>query len=76
MCGRRMLVGDFTVLVRRSCMLLCLRVLANGVMVLSLMVVMCSGVMMSCDESVFERSGHRFARRKRVKTRIWSFGSD
>ena len=47
MCGRRMLVGNLTVLVRRSCMLLCLRVLANGVMVLSLMVVMCSGVMMS-----------------------------
>jgi hypothetical protein len=47
MCGRRMLVGNFTVLVRRSCMLLCLCVLANGVMVLSLMVVMCSGVMMS-----------------------------
>ena len=34
-------------LVSRSCMLLCLRVLANGVMVLSLMVVMRSGVMMS-----------------------------
>ena len=48
MCGRRMLVGNLTVLVRRSCMLLCLRVFANGVMVLSLMVVMCSGVMMSC----------------------------
>ena len=47
MCGRRMLVGNLTVLVRRSCMLLCLRVLANGVMVLSLMVVMRSGVMMS-----------------------------
>jgi hypothetical protein len=42
-----MLVGDFTVLVRRSCMLLCLRVFANGVMVLGLMVVMRSGVMMS-----------------------------
>src|SRR6266496_4590077 len=27
------------------------------------------------DDSVFERSGHRFARRKRVKTRTWSFGS-
>src|SRR5882672_11494128 len=26
--------------------------------------------------SVFKRSGHRFAWRKRVKTRIWSFGSD
>jgi hypothetical protein len=46
MCGRRMLVGSFTVLVRRSCMLLCLRVLANGVVVLGLMMVMCSGVMM------------------------------
>jgi hypothetical protein len=47
MCRRRMLVGNLTVLVRRSCMLLCLGVLANGVMVLSLMMVMCSGVMMS-----------------------------
>jgi hypothetical protein len=47
MCGRRMLVGNLAVLMRRSCMLLCLRVLANGVMVLSLMVVMRSGVMMS-----------------------------
>jgi len=42
-----MLVGNLAVLMRRSCMLLCLRVLANGVMVLSLMVVMRSGVMMS-----------------------------
>jgi hypothetical protein len=32
--------------VSRSCMLLCLLVLAKGVMVLSLMVVMCSGMMM------------------------------
>ena len=47
MCSRRMLVGNLTVLVRRSCVLLGLRVLANGVMVLSLMVVMRSGVMMS-----------------------------
>src|ERR1700722_9965151 len=30
----------------------------------------------AAGSSVFERSGYRFARRKRVKTRIWSFGSD
>jgi len=45
MCGRRIFVGKFTVLVRRSCMMLCV-VLAHCVMVLSLMV-MGRGVMMS-----------------------------
>jgi hypothetical protein len=40
-----MFVSYFTMLVSRGCMLLCLRVLANGVMVLSLMVVMGSGMM-------------------------------
>ena len=29
MCGRRMFVGKFTVLVRRSCMMLCVLVLAT-----------------------------------------------
>ena len=47
MCGRRMFVGKFTVLVRRSCMMLCVLMLAHRVMVLSLMVMMGRGVMMS-----------------------------
>ena len=37
MCSRRMFVGKFTVLVRRSCMMLCILTLAHRVMVLSLM---------------------------------------
>ena len=41
MCGRRMFVGKFAVMVRRSCMMLCVLVLAHCVMVLS------RGVMMS-----------------------------
>jgi len=41
-----MFVGKFTVLVRRSCMMLCVLVLAHCVTVLSLMV-MGRGVMMS-----------------------------
>jgi len=41
-----MFVGKFTVLVRRSCMMLCVLVLAHCVMVLSLMV-MGRGVIMS-----------------------------
>jgi hypothetical protein len=47
MCGRRMFVGKFTVLLRRSCMMLCVLMLAHRVMVLSLMVMMGRGVMMS-----------------------------
>jgi hypothetical protein len=47
MCGCRMFVGKFTVLVRRSCMMLCVLMLAHRVMVLSLMVMMGRGVMMS-----------------------------
>ena len=46
MCSRRMFVGKFTVLVRRSCMMLCILTLAHRVMVLSLMM-MGRGVMMS-----------------------------
>ena len=47
MCGRRMFVGNLTVLVGRSCMMLCVLVLAYRVMVLILMVMMGRGVMMS-----------------------------
>jgi len=47
MCGRGMFVGKFTVFVRRSCMILCVVVLAHCVMVLSLMVMMGCGMMVS-----------------------------
>jgi hypothetical protein len=43
-----MLVSKLTVVVRRSCMMFCIIVLAHRVMVLGLMVMMGRGVMMSC----------------------------
>jgi hypothetical protein len=45
--SRRMFVRYITMLESRSCMLLCLRVLANSVMVLSLMVMMRGGMVVS-----------------------------
>jgi hypothetical protein len=47
MCGRRMFMGKFTVLVRRSCMMLCVLMLSHRVMMLGLMVMMGRGVVMS-----------------------------
>ena len=45
--SRRMFVSQFTMLESRSCVLLCLCLLANSVMVLSLMVMMRSGMVVS-----------------------------
>jgi hypothetical protein len=47
MCCRRVFVGKFTVLMGRSRMMLRVLVLTHRVMVLSLMVMMGCGVMMS-----------------------------
>ena len=45
--SRRMFVSQFTMLESRSCVLLCLCLLANSVMVLSLMVMMRGGMVVS-----------------------------
>jgi hypothetical protein len=46
MCRRGVFVSQLTVFVSRRCMVLCVLVLAHGVMVLSLMMMMRGGVMM------------------------------
>jgi hypothetical protein len=49
--SRRMFVSQFTMLESRSCVLLCLCLLTNSVMVLSLMVMMRGGMVSLCDRT-------------------------